>query len=292
MSGTESPAKLRIVTFNVLPQAYQLVSRWAQQGGHTIALVVTTPGPPTYRTPTYLEILALAPPEQEVLVTTRPRRVVAPLVAALQPDLIISFSFPYRLPDEILAVPRLGAVNLHPAALPAYRGPHPERAIYDGAPLLGATLHRTAAEFDTGAILSRRTAPLPADASPENIVATWGPLMMGALMEGLARAVAGDPGEPQDEAGASYAGAFTEAERLLSWELPMAVLQRRATALAIRGNFAQGEIDGQRRTVLRVDPLPAAATAAPGTVLDRTATGATVAVADGVVRATLAPLAE
>lgn len=292
MSAADTASKLRIVAFNVLPQAYQLVARWAQMQGHTLALVVTTPGPPTYRTPSYREILAQAPPEQEVLVTTRPRRVAAPLVAALRPDLVISFSFPYRLPPEILEVPRLGAVNLHPAALPAYRGPHPERAIYDGAPIIGVTLHRTLADFDTGPILSQQTAPMPTEASPENVIAVWGPLMMRTLAEGLARAIAGAPGEPQDEAGASYAAPFTEEERRLTWDTPKGVLQRRATALAIRGSLAQAEIDGQTRSIRRIDPLPDGGDAAPGTILGRDGDSVTVGVADGSVRATLAPLAD
>lgn len=288
MSAADNPSRLRIVAFNVLPLAYQLIARWAQGQGHTLALVVTTPGPPTYRTPSYRDLVAQAPPEQDVLVTTRPRRVAAPLVAALRPDLVISFSFPYRLPAEILDVPRLGAVNLHPSALPAYRGPHPERAIYDGAPVLGVTLHRTLADFDSGPILSQHTAPMPVEASPESISATWGPLMMRTLTEGLARAVAGAPGEPQDEAGASYAAPFTDEERHLAWDTPGAVLQRRATALAIRGSLARAEIDGQPRAIRRVDPLPDTSAAAPGTVLDRADDSATVVVADGVVRATFA----
>ena len=40
-------APLRVVTFNVLPLAYTMVSQWAAQGGHQIVLVVTSPGPPS-----------------------------------------------------------------------------------------------------------------------------------------------------------------------------------------------------------------------------------------------------
>lgn len=52
MTDTEGATSLRIVTFNVLPLAYGLVARWAEEHGHIIALVVTTPGPSTRRTPT------------------------------------------------------------------------------------------------------------------------------------------------------------------------------------------------------------------------------------------------
>ena len=47
MSVAEQGQPLRIVTFNVLPAAYGLVTQWAAQTGHQIVLVVTTPGPST-----------------------------------------------------------------------------------------------------------------------------------------------------------------------------------------------------------------------------------------------------
>ena len=141
---------LRIVTFNVLPPAYQMVAGWAQQMGHQLVLVVTTPGPSTRRTPTYREIVATAPAGQDVLVTTRLRRVAAPLIRELKPDLVVSMTFPYRIPPEITSIPRYGAVNLHPAPLPYYRGPNPLRGIYENFPTIGATLHRTEEDFRYG----------------------------------------------------------------------------------------------------------------------------------------------
>ena len=63
-----STTGLRIVTFNVLPPAYQLVVQWAGQFQHTILLVVTTPGPSTRRTPSYRGVLDSAPIGQDVLV--------------------------------------------------------------------------------------------------------------------------------------------------------------------------------------------------------------------------------
>ena len=80
MNDTERTGEYAIVTFNVLPIAYGLVTRWAEENGHTIALVVTTPGPSTRRTPTYSGVVAMAPPGVDVLVTTRLRRVALPLI--------------------------------------------------------------------------------------------------------------------------------------------------------------------------------------------------------------------
>jgi hypothetical protein len=98
MNNSENVTGLRIVTFNVLPLAYGAVARWAEENGHTLALVVTTPGPSTRRMPMYTRVVGMAPPTVDVLVTTRLRRVALPLIRELRPDLIVSFTFPYRIP--------------------------------------------------------------------------------------------------------------------------------------------------------------------------------------------------
>ena len=71
---------------------------------------------------------------------------------ALHPDYILSVHFPYLIPSEILAIPAIGTLNLHPAYLPYNRGWHtPTWAIYEGTPF-GATLHWVDKGVDTGDI--------------------------------------------------------------------------------------------------------------------------------------------
>lgn len=43
----------------------------------------------------------------------------------LQPDLLVVASFGKIIPQQILQVPKLGAINIHPSKLPKYRGPSP-----------------------------------------------------------------------------------------------------------------------------------------------------------------------
>jgi methionyl-tRNA formyltransferase len=293
MSETQSTKGLRIVTFNVLPPAYQMVAGWAQQLGHKIVLVVTTPGPTTRPMPMYRGVVNAAPRDQDVLITTRLRRVAAPLIRELKPDLVLSMTFPYRIPPEITSIPRYGAVNLHPAPLPYYRGPNPIRMVYEGFPTIGATLHRTEEDFDTGVIYSLQTAPLPEPTTPEAVMATWAPLMMKALADGVARAVAGESGTPQDHSKATYAAEFTEAEHWLNWSEPQVVLQRKVTALNLFGQpTAKARIDGASYLVARVEPLPdVAAKAAAGAVLERSEDSLIVCVGDGALRVQATPLA-
>lgn len=86
------------------------------------------------------------------------------LLRELDLDFVIGVHFPYLVPDAVLAIPREGVLNLHPAFLPYNRGWHtPSWAILDESPI-GATLHFMDAGLDTGDIVhQRRLEPDPGD---------------------------------------------------------------------------------------------------------------------------------
>lgn len=68
-------------------------------------------------------------------------------------DYIFGIHFPYIIPKEILKIPRIGVINLHPAYLPFNRGWHtPSWAILEETPI-GATLHFMEEELDSGDII-------------------------------------------------------------------------------------------------------------------------------------------
>ncbi len=81
---------------------------------------------------------------------------------AYQPDLLLTACFPRLLPREILAIPRLGSLNLHPSLLPAYRGPEPLFwQFYFGETRTGVTLHWMDAHADTGDLVFQAEVPFP-----------------------------------------------------------------------------------------------------------------------------------
>ena len=281
---------LRIVSFNVLPEAYGLIAGWAAKLGHLIILVVTSPAGNEDRYGTgYVRLVETLPAAQDVLITTRMRRTVAPVLSALAPDLIVSATFPHRIPPEVTSIPRYGAVNLHPAPLPRGRGPNPMRTIYEGDTIVAGSLHRIVPEFDAGPILAQHQRQLPDEVTPESIFGAWGELLSAALEEGVERAVAGEAGEPQDDKLASYGAPFTEAERWLRWDQPSRLLQLQAATLNMAGPGTRATIDGQPVDILGIRAIPGTAPAvAPGTVLDRSGDVVIVRTADGAVEAKLA----
>jgi methionyl-tRNA formyltransferase len=162
-----------------------------------------------------------APPGLDVgLVASR--HGLEPLLRAYQPDLAICWGFPWKIPMSALQVPRLGAINCHPALLPRHRGPVPLAwAFRDGDTQYGVTWHRMDAELDTGPILAQASVPMEDDDFDIWIVAPrMGAVALGLLPRVLERVAAGDPGDPQPSEGVSWAGHFGDDYASVDWEQP------------------------------------------------------------------------
>ena len=72
---------------------------------------------------------------------------------ALEPDLFAVVAF-LILPRSVLAIPKLGSVNVHPSLLPKYRGAAPiQWAIINGETETGVTIFQLSPRVDAGDIL-------------------------------------------------------------------------------------------------------------------------------------------
>jgi len=289
---SQSPQSLRIVAFNMFPPAYEGVAVWAASRGHKVVLLVTLPEGGEGRYGENPNLASLVSPEQDVLVSKRMKTTVPTVVRAMEPDLIISATFAKRIPPVVTEIPRYGALNFRFAPLPRGRGPNPQRVIYEGDTTTSVTLHRIVPEFDAGAILSQPTRALPDAITPKIVLESWLDMFNDALDEGIARAVAGEYGTPQDESRATYAAVFTPDEKILSWDEPALTIQRRATALNLVGPHSIAEIDGQLVTVQDVHAVPDSTKAVPGTVLERDGDTRIVRVADTAVQMTIVAATE
>jgi methionyl-tRNA formyltransferase len=265
---------LRLIFFTVQPAIVvnTIVSAFEQMG-QKVLLVVTTPGTRSRPNDIYKEIASETRRDVDVLVSSHIKRLPA-LLAGLAPDVIFVAGFPWRLPPELLALPRLGCINTHPSLLPRYRGPNPLYwQIMNDEKEGGLTIHRMDADFDTGPILVQRAFPI----APEDDVDSLYPklLSLGATMipEALALVAAGAPGTPQPADG-SYAPLCGEAERWLDWSRPAAYLRNQVRAWGQGG--ARAEIEGQPYRVYRaraVDLSPGLAQARPGMLLEHSSAG-------------------
>ena len=75
-------------------------------------------------------------------------------IKALEPDILVVVAYGRILPDDILAVPKYGAINVHGSLLPKYRGAAPiQWAVLNGDKITGVTTMYLASEMDTGDII-------------------------------------------------------------------------------------------------------------------------------------------
>lgn len=108
------------------------------------------------------------------------------LLRSLAPDVVCAVCFPRRLRPPLLALPRLGCLNVHPSLLPQYRGPAPIFwALRDGATSIGVTVHRMDATFDSGPIMRQELLTLPPGADGATIDVAWASLGGRLLQEAL-----------------------------------------------------------------------------------------------------------
>jgi methionyl-tRNA formyltransferase len=253
--------------------------------GHRIVGVVTSPGPERRRSTGYLDVVAAVDPNIDVLVSNHPARWAA-MVAPLQPDLIICGGMPWRLPGDLIALPRLGAINIHPALLPRHRGPSPFEWVFRmGDAETGLTIHRIAADFDTGAILAQGRVPVEDDDDFHSLIDKFMPIFPGLMIEALKRVARGDPGDPQDESRATYAGLPDADWQPIDWRQPARTIHNQIRSLSILRDPCGGigAIDGRPARVTRTQLLPPepANNRPPGSVLRRDGDALVIQCGDG-----------
>lgn len=153
------------------------------------------------------EIVADVPAGMDLLLPGSVRTLPA-VLAAYQPDVLLVFGFNWRLSPEVLALPKLGALNIHPSALPKYRGPSPVLwAIWNGDPCMGLTVHRMTDRIDAGPILSQvDDLPLPERVTSQDVWRLQQMALPDLLEVAFDRLVRDDFGTPQNEEQATYAG--------------------------------------------------------------------------------------
>ena len=75
-------------------------------------------------------------------------------IKALAPDILVVVAYGRILPDDILALPKFGAVNVHGSLLPRYRGAAPiQWAVLNGDKTTGVSTMYLASEMDTGDVI-------------------------------------------------------------------------------------------------------------------------------------------
>jgi len=271
--------------------------------GHAIAAVVTQPDRPRGR-----DRRPAPPPVKEWarergLEVVQPASVRAPDFAAwlagIQPDVVVTCAYGRILPPAVLAVPRLGCINVHFSLLPRHRGAAPVQwALINGDAETGVTIMHMDATMDTGdIILQDRVAIAAADDSSTlgERLASRGAALLLSVLDLLARCEA--PRRPQDHGAATLAPPLDRADERIDWRKPAWRIAGLVRALSpAPGAFTTrgGETLKVWRGQAEDPPVPAPAApdtrataaqaAPPGTVLAAGNAGIVVACGAGAYR--------
>jgi methionyl-tRNA formyltransferase len=200
--------------------------RALSEEGHVVVGVVTQPDRPAGRG----REVAMSPIKEEALEEGIP--VLQPekargdeflsQIRALGADISVVVAYGQILKPEVLAVPRLGSVNIHASLLPELRGAAPiQWAIVRGHAVSGVTIMRMEAGLDSGPMLMRVEEPIQGGESASELGARLAEIGAEALVETLAL-LEGDGivEEVQDHDRATYAPKVDRETARLDWSLP------------------------------------------------------------------------
>jgi methionyl-tRNA formyltransferase len=193
------------------------------------------------------------------------------------------------LPRAVLALPRLGSLNIHASLLPRWRGAAPiQRAILAGDAETGVCIMQMDEGLDTGPVLARASVPIGAETTAATLhdqLAQLGARQLLQVLEGLAEGTL--KATPQPDSGVTYAHKLSKAEADIDWHHTAIAIDRQIRAFHPWPG-AQTRLDGEVVKLLasRVgNPRAAAAVAAPGTVLGLNGDALEIACGEGMVQA-------
>lgn len=204
------------------------------------------------------------------------------LIKSLRPDILVVVAYGRILPDDMLEVPKYGAINVHASLLPKYRGAAPiQWAVLNGDKITGVTTMYLASEMDTGDIIySAETEIGEFETSGELFDRL---MVMGAeLLDRTLRDVeAGTaPRTPQDHGKASYVKMLDKSLSPIDWaKTPREIIKQ------IYGlqpwPVATAELDGKVFKIYSAEYTQNKTVKAPGSVVSAGKKGIEIACLGG-----------
>jgi len=144
------------------------------------------------------------------------------LIRKLTPDLILSFYYRKILSRELLAIPRLGGINLHGSLLPKYRGRSPVNwVLVNGESETGVTLHYMVEKADAGDIIAQHRVLIDREDTALSLFRKMTAAAAKLLKETYPLIKAGTaPRTAQDSQSASTFGGRRPEDGRIAWEAP------------------------------------------------------------------------
>ena len=203
-------------------------------------------------------------------------------IKALEPDILVVVAYGRILPDDILAVPKYGAINVHGSLLPKYRGAAPiQWAVLNGDKITGVTTMYLASEMDTGDIIYTAETEIGEYETSGELFDRLKDMGAELLVKTLRDIDTGNaPRTPQDHSKASYVTMLDKSICPIDWnKTPREVLKH------IYGlqpwPVATMELEGKTVRVFAAKYTDGKTEKVPGAVVSTDKGGLEIACADG-----------
>lgn len=151
------------------------------------------------------------------------------ILRELRPDILVVVAYGHILPDELLVLPKYGAINVHGSLLPKYRGAAPiQWAVLNGDAVTGVSTMYLAHEMDTGDVIYTAETPIGEFETSGELFERLKVLGAELLVKTLRDIEAGTaPRTPQDHSKASYVTMLDKSLCPIDWnKKPRAVVKQ------------------------------------------------------------------
>ncbi len=204
------------------------------------------------------------------------------LIKSLEPDILVVVAYGRILPDDMLEVPRYGAINVHASLLPKYRGAAPiQWAVLNGDKTTGVSTMYLASEMDTGDIIYTAETEIGEFETSGELFDRL--MLMGAeLLDKTLRSIdAGTaPRIPQDHSKASYVKMLDKNLSPIDWAKTPREIVKHIYGLQ-PWPVATAELDGKTFRIYSARYTQTKTQKAPGCIVSAGKQGIEVACLDG-----------
>ena len=205
-------------------------------------------------------------------------------LTALKPDVVVVVAYGRILPDDILAVPPLGTINVHGSLLPKYRGSAPiQWAVLNGDRVTGVSTMYLASEMDAGDVIFTDETEIGEFETSGELFERL--MVLGAeLLDKTLRAVEAGaaPRHPQDHSQATYTKQLDKSMCPIDWARTPRKIVKQICGLQ-PWPVATMELEGQTVRVFAAEYTDDHTDKAPGSVVSATKAGIGIACAGGAV---------
>jgi methionyl-tRNA formyltransferase len=177
--------------------------------------------------------------------------------ASLAPDLGVVAAYGKILPAAVLAVPRLGLINVHASILPRWRGAAPiHRAVMAGDAETGVSIMRVVQALDAGGVFAQARRPIGTEETSEDVERDLAELGARLILPVIDALVAGTASEvAQEESLVTHAPPLTREDGAIAWTARAEVIHNQVRGLH-PWPHAVTTLQGARVIVLRTSLAP------------------------------------